>query len=205
MNGVTDLPPDLWVSQQTHRALRDNIQPQRVVVRGIQFLNRKELTQARLRIWSVCMWRGREAEYCISYTLLHTALLWNYILLTHNTRQLLKRQTLHTHKHKQYWPLCCIALIGAYSNYTDKSAIPSHWHLVVTWQQLLPRCEVLCAYGLSGQCSVAQVVLRQVACQQVVWRWRERRREGEGKGGREGRVRGDREVVTYGDGGRGDL
>ena len=99
MNGVTDLPPDLWVPQQTHHALRDNIQPQRVVVRGIQFLNRKELTQACLRIWSVCMWRGREAEYCNSYTLLHTALLWNYILLTYNTRQLLKRQTLHTHKH----------------------------------------------------------------------------------------------------------
>ena len=58
MNGVTNLPPDLWVPQQTHRALRDNIQPQRVVVRGIQFLNRKELTQAHLRIWSVCVWGG---------------------------------------------------------------------------------------------------------------------------------------------------
>ena len=98
MNGVTDLPPDLWVPQQTHRALRDNIQPQRVVVRGIQFLNRKELTQARLRIWSVWGW-GRGEEYCNSYTLLHTALLWNYIRLTYSTRQLLKRQTLHTHKH----------------------------------------------------------------------------------------------------------
>ena len=110
----------------------------------------------------------------------------------------------NTQTHKQYWPLYCIGLIGAYSNYTDKSAIPSHWHLVVTRQQLLPRCEVLCAHGLSGQCSVAQVVLRQVACQQVVWRRRERRRE-RGKGGREGRVRGDREVVRYGDGGRGNL
>ena len=99
----------------------------------------------------------------------------------------------YTQAHKQYCP-----------NYTDKSAIPSHWHLVVTRQQLLPRCEVLCAHGLSGQCSIAQVVLRQVACQQVVWRWRERRRE-RGKGGREGRVRGDREVVRYGDGGRGNL
>ena len=38
-------------------------------------------------------------EYCNSYTLLHTALLWNYIRLTYNTRLLLKRQTLHTHKH----------------------------------------------------------------------------------------------------------
>ena len=111
---------------------------------------------------------------------------------------------IHTQTHKQYWPVCCIGLIGAYSNYTDTSAIPYHWHLVVTRQQLLPRCEVLCAHGLSGQCSVAQVVLRQVACKQVVRRWRERRRE-RGKAGREGRVRGDREVVRYGDGGRGNL
>ena len=87
----------------------------------------------------------------------------------------------YTQTHKQYCPLYCIGLIGAYSNYTDKSAIPSHWHLVVTRQQLLPRCEVLCAYGLSGQSSIAQVDLRQVACRQVVWRWRESRREGEGK------------------------
>ena len=77
--------------------------------------------------------------------------------------------------------MCCIGLIGAYSNYTDKSAIPSHWHLVVTRQQLLPRCEVLCAHGLSGQCSVAQVVLRQVACKQVM--------EVEGKEEREGKRR----------------
>ena len=94
----TEKQQDLWVPQQTHRALRDNIRPQRVVVRGIQFLNRKELTQARLRIWSVCEW-GRGEEYCNSYTLLHMALLWNYIRLAYSTRQLLKRQTLHTHKH----------------------------------------------------------------------------------------------------------
>ena len=83
---------------------------------------------------------------------------------------------IHTNT-KQYWPVCCIGLIGAYSNYTDKSAIPSHWHLVVTRQQLLLRCEVLCAHGLSGQCSV----LRQVACKQVM--------EVEGKEEREGKRR----------------
>ena len=99
--------------------------------------------------------------------------------------------------------MCCIGLIGAYSNYTDKSAIPSHWHLVVTRQQLLPRCEVLCAHGLSGQCSVAQVVLRQVACKHVMEG--EGKEEGEEKSRERGRVRGDREWVRYGDGGRGNL
>ena len=124
MNGVTNLPPDLWVPQQTHRALRDNIQPQWVVVRGIQFLNRKELTQARLRIWSVfvCVCGGGGEEYCNSYTLLHTALLWNYILLTYNTRQLLKRQTLHTHKHTNTQTILALVL-----HWTDWSILQLHW------------------------------------------------------------------------------
>ena len=90
----------------------------------------------------------------------------------------------HAHTHTHHWPLW---YIEAYCNYTGRNAFPSHWHLIVTRQQLLPRCEVFCADSLPRQCSVAQVVLRQFACKQVSERWRERgegREEGRG-GGRE--------------------